>query len=161
MLGYRSPGDHHASHDGNKSQVDKVAQTVPRRWRTSFGVPLTDDVERQWPQMGEVVSAADLAAGVEGNFPELTLEIGRLLHLDDVVVVEWTCNYGDGRLYRNVTIGELENGKAVRVTDNWGEPRDTPNWRRPLTGRLEMPSDGVWPDNAHLRALLAAAPLMM
>ena len=38
------------------------------------------------------------------------------------VVVEWTGDYGDGRLYRNVTIGELEDGGAVRVTDYWGEP---------------------------------------
>jgi hypothetical protein len=67
-----------------------------------------------------------------------------------VVVVEWTCNYGDGRLYRNVTIGELEDGKAVRVTDYWGEPTETPEWRRPLTARLPMPADGIRPDNARL-----------
>ena len=115
-----------------------------------LGVPLADGVERQWPQMGEVVRSADLVASVEGNFPELTLEVGRRLHLDDVVVVEWTCNYGDGRLYRNVTIGELEDGKAVRVTDYWGEPTETPEWRRPLTARLPMPGDGIWPDNARL-----------
>jgi hypothetical protein len=115
-----------------------------------LGVPLADDVERQWPQMGEVVRTARLVAEVEGNFPELTLEVGRRHRLGDVVVVEWTCNYGDGRLYRNVTIGELEDGKAVRVTDYWGEPTDTPPWRLALTARLEMPADGVWPDNAHL-----------
>jgi len=115
-----------------------------------LGVPLADDVERQWPQMGEVVRTARLVAEVEGNFPELTLEVGRRLRLGDVVVVEWTCNYGDGRLYRNVTIGELEEGRAVRVTDYWGEPTDTPAWRRPLTARLDMPGDGVWPDHGHL-----------
>ena len=115
-----------------------------------LGVPLADNVERQWPQMGEVVKTADLVARVEGNFPELTLEVGRRLQLGDAVVVEWTCNYGDGRLYRNVTIGELENGQAVRVTDYWGEPTDTPGWRQPLTARLDMPGDGVWPDHAHL-----------
>ena len=117
-----------------------------------LGVPLADDVERQWPQMGEVVRSARLVAQVEGNFPELTLEVGRRLRLDDVVVVEWTCNYGDGRLYRNVTICELdEEGTAVRVTDYWGEPTVTPEWRRPLTDRLNMPSDGVWPDAEHLK----------
>ena len=113
-------------------------------------VPLADDVERQWPQMGEVVRGAALVAAVEGNFPELTLEVGRRLRIDDVVVVEWTCNYGDGRLYRNVTIGELHHGQAIRVTDYWGEPTDTPEWRQPLTARLDMPGDGVWPDNASL-----------
>jgi hypothetical protein len=115
-----------------------------------LGVPLAENVARQWPQMGEVVRTSKLIGSVEGNFAELTLEVGRRLHLGDVVVVEWTCNYGDGRLYRNVTIGELEDGKAVRVTDYWGEPTDTPSWRVPMTARLSMPGDGVWKDNAHL-----------
>jgi hypothetical protein len=48
-----------------------------------------------------------------------------------------------------VTIGELENGQAVRVTDYWGEPT-TPEWRRSLTDRLDMPGDGIWPDAKHL-----------
>jgi hypothetical protein len=115
-----------------------------------LGVPLAENVVRQWPQMGEIVRTSKLVADVEGNFPELTLEVGRRLRLDDVVVVEWTCNYGDGRLYRNVTIGELEDGEAVRVTDYWGEPTVTPEWRRPLTDRLEMAGDTIWPGNDQL-----------
>jgi hypothetical protein len=115
-----------------------------------IGVPLAAQCERQWPQMGEVVRGADLIAQVEGNFPELTLEVGRRLGLGDVVVAEWTCDYGDGRLYRNVTIAELENGQAVRITDYWGEPAATPQRRLPLTDRLDMPGDGVWKDSEHL-----------
>ncbi len=115
-----------------------------------LGVPLAADVVRQWPQMEEVVRTRTLIAEVEGNFPELTLEVGRRHRLDDVVVVEWTCNYGDGRLYRNVTIGELEDGEAVRVTDYWGEPTTTPQWRVPMTDRLDMPADGIWPATAEL-----------
>jgi hypothetical protein len=115
-----------------------------------LGLPLAENVVRQWPQMGEIVRTRALIGNVEGNFPELTLEVGRRLRLADVVVVEWTCNYGDGRLYRNVTIGELEDGKAVRVTDYWGEPTDTPQWRESLTNRLDMPGDGIWKDNDHL-----------
>ena len=115
-----------------------------------LGVPLAEHVERQWPQMAEVVKTSKLVAEVEGNFPELTLEVGRRLHLGDVVVVEWTCNYGDGRLYRNVTIGDLEDGEVVRVTDYWGEPTATPEWRQGMTGRLDMPVDGIWPAAAQL-----------
>ena len=116
-----------------------------------LGVPLADDVERQWPQLGEVVRTSKLVGDVEGNFPELTLAVGRRLHLnDDVIVVEWTCDYGDGRLYRNVSIAELQDGEAIRVTDYWGEPTTTPDWRRPLTDRLDMPTDGIWPDAQHL-----------
>ena len=95
-----------------------------------LGVPLAEHVVRRWPQMGEIVRSRKLIADVEGNFPELTLEVGRRLVLGDVVVIEWTCNYGDGRLYRNVTIGELEDGEVVRVTDYWGEPTATPEWRQ-------------------------------
>ena len=115
-----------------------------------LGVPLAKDCVRQWPQMGEIVRTSRLIADVEGNFPELTLEVGRRLRLDDVVVVEWTCDYGDGRLYRNVTIGELQDGEAVRVTDYWGEPTETPEWREAKTERLDMPGDGIWPDGKHL-----------
>ena len=108
---------------------------MARRVAYILGVPLAQNVVRQWPQMGEIVRTRQLVADVEGNFPELTLEVGRRLRLKDVVVVEWTCNYGDGRLYRNVTIGELEDGEAVRVTDYWGEPTSTPEWRQPMTNR--------------------------
>ena len=82
--------------------------------------------------------------------PNLPCKWAGGLQLDDVVVVEWTANYGDGQLYRNVTIGELQDGQAVRVTDYWGEPTVTPEWRQPLTDRLDMPGDGIWPDAEHL-----------
>ena len=129
-----------------------IQQESNGKTRLSYilGVPLAENVVRQWPQMGEIVRTSQLIADVEGNFPELTLEVGRRLHFEDVVVVEWTCDYGDGRLYRNVTISELEEGKAVRVTDYWGEPTVTPEWRRSRTDRLDMPGDGIWPDGEHL-----------
>jgi hypothetical protein len=128
--------------EGNSNGATRVAYILD--------VPLAANVIRQWPQMNEVVRTRDLIADVEGNFPELTLEVGRRLRLADTVVVEWTCNYGDGRLYRNVTIGELQGGEAVRVTDYWGEPTETPEWRRPMTDLLDMPGDGIWKDNEHL-----------
>lgn len=131
----------------NANQEESNGET---RLAYILGVPLAENVVRQWPQMGEIVRTRKLIGSVEGNFAELTLEVGRRLHLADIVVVEWTCNYGDGRLYRNVTIGELEDGKAVRVTDYWGEPTDTPQWREPMTDRLDMPGDGIWKDSEHL-----------
>ena len=131
----------------NATQPESNAES---RLAYILGVPLAEDVVRQWPQMGEIVRTNSRIAEVEGNFPELTLEVGRRLHLGDVVVVEWTANYGDGRLYRNVTIGELQDGTAVRVTDYWGQPTETPEWRRPMTDRLDMPGDGIWPDAEHL-----------
>ena len=116
-----------------------------------LGVPLAEDAQRQWPQMGEIVRGRDLIAAVEGNFPELTLEVGRRLQINDTIVVEWTCNYGDGRLYRNVTIAELRDGQAFLVTDYWGEPVTTPTWREAMTDRLDMPRAGIWKSNDNLQ----------
>jgi hypothetical protein len=92
-----------------------------------LGVPLAENVVRQWPQMGEIVRTSKLVADVEGNFPELTLEVGRRLKLDDVVVVEWTGNYGDGRLYRNVTIGEWRTGRPCASPTTGVSPPRHPN----------------------------------
>lgn len=123
------------------------------RTRLSYilDAPLAEHCIRQWPQMEEEVRGQELIGSIEGNFEVATLEVGRRLSLGDVVVVEWTINYGDGRLYRNVTIGELENGEAVRVTDYWGEPVETPEWRKRLTTRLKMDPNGVWPAKDRLK----------
>ncbi len=115
-----------------------------------LGAPLSENAVRQWSQMREIVRGRQLIADVGGNFPELTLEVGRRHQLGDTIVVEWTCNYGDGRLYRNVTIAELVDGEATTVTDYWGEPVDTPEWRRAITDKLDMPADGICKDDDHL-----------
>ena len=47
----------------------------------------------------------------------LKLGVGRRLVADDAIVVEWTIDYGDDRLHRNVSIVELRDGTAVSVTD--------------------------------------------
>jgi hypothetical protein len=110
-----------------------------------LGVPLAEDVVREWPQMGEVVRGRDLIGTVEGNFEELTLAVGERYRFGDFLLVEWSNDYGDGAIYRNLTIAEIRNGEAVRVTDYWGKPFETPAWREEMTDRLDMPADGRWP----------------
>ena len=115
-----------------------------------LGVPLAEDVVREWPQMGEVVRGRTLIAAIEGSFEELTLAVGKRRRFGDFLLVEWSADYGDGAIYRNVTVAEIEDGQAVRVTDYWGKPFETPEWRKGRTDRLEMPSDGRWPASDRL-----------
>ena len=110
-----------------------------------LGVPLADDAVRQWPQSGERIVGRERIETVESHFVGLRLGLGRRLQVGENVVVEWTTDYGDGRLYRNVSIAELEGGVAVRVTDYWGEPVTAPDWRAALSEALEMPRGGTWP----------------
>ena len=70
---------------------------------------------------------------MESHFQNLKLGVTRRHSCGDVIVVEWNSDYGDGRVYRNVSIGELRNGEVVRVTDYWGEPFARPEWRRGLS----------------------------
>jgi hypothetical protein len=110
-----------------------------------LGVPLADDVVREWPQMGEIVCGRELIGKVEGNFEELTLAVGKRRRFGDFLIVEWSNDYGDGAVYRNVTIAEIEDGKATRVTDYWGKPFETPGWRTAMTDKLDMSPTGRWP----------------
>lgn len=117
-----------------------------------IGVPLAEEAVRQWPQSGEKVEGRERIAEVESHFEGLRLAVGRRHTVGDTVVVEWSNDYGDGRIYRNVSIAELRDGKAVRVTDYWGEPFSVPPWRRGLTKRLSMPAQGTWPTSEDLVA---------
>ena len=99
---------------------------------------------------GEVVRGRDLIGAIEGNFEELTLAVGKRRRFGDFLLVEWSADYGDGVIYRNVTLAEIEDGEAVRVTDYWGKPFETPEWRKGRTDRLDMPPDGRWPASDRL-----------
>ena len=116
-----------------------------------LGVKLAEDAVRQWPQSNELVDGRERIGEVESHFVGLRLGVGRRLVLGDTVVVEWSTDYGDGRVYRNVSIAELRDGQAVRVTDYWGEPFTPPAWRRSLATSLDMPPDGVWPATENLQ----------
>jgi SnoaL-like domain len=111
-----------------------MKQSTPEtRVERLLGAPLSDDTIRRWPQSGEILRGKARIAEVESHFQGLKLGVTRRHACGDVIVVEWNSDYGDGRVYRNVSIGELRNGKVVRVTDYWGEPFTQPEWRRGLS----------------------------
>ena len=123
--------------------TDKAAHKT--RLERILGVPLAEDAVRQWPQSGELIRGRARIGEVESHFVGLRLGVGRRLDFGDTLVVEWTTDYGDGRLYRNVTIAELRDGKAIRVTDYWGEPFTPPAWRETLAEHLDITPAGAWP----------------
>ena len=117
-----------------------------------LGVPLADDARRQWPQSGEVIEGRSRIGEVESHFEGLRLAVGRRHRCGDTLVVEWSTDYGDGRLYRNVTVADLRDGHATHVTDYWGEPFEPPAWRNRLAAALDMPANGTWPSADALRS---------
>ena len=53
--------------DGNRSGQTRLAYIL--------GVPLAENIVRQWPQMEEVVEGRELVGAVERNFEGVTLEV--------------------------------------------------------------------------------------
>ena len=81
-----------------------------------LGIPLAEDALRQWPQSGELIRGSARIAEVESHFAGLKLGVGRRRTLGDTLIVEWSTDYGDGRVYRNVAVAELRECKAARVS---------------------------------------------
>ena len=88
---------------------------------------------------------------MESHFEGLRLGVGRRHSCGETLVVEWSTDYGDGRVYRNVTVAELQDGHAVRLTDYSGRALRATRVAGAAGGELEMPSEGVWPAVGELR----------
>ena len=100
---------------------------------------------RQWPQSGEAIETSARIAEVESHFEGLRLGVGRRHTCGDTLVVEWSTDYGDGRVYRNVTVADLARRPRDTRDRLLGEPFEPPPWRAPLASALDMPPQGVWP----------------
>ena len=98
-----------------------------------LGAPLAESAVRRWPQSGEVVRSRRRIAEVESHFVDFKLAVVRRHECGSSVIVEWSADYGDGRVYRNVSIGALRDGEVVEVIDYWGEPFEQPSWREELS----------------------------
>ena len=60
-----------------------------------------------------MINGRERIGEVESHFKDLRLAVGRRHACGDTLVVEWSTDYGDGRVYRNVTVADLRNGQAI------------------------------------------------
>jgi hypothetical protein len=89
--------------------------TYRTRLEHILGVPLAEDVVRQWPQSGELIRGRARIAEVESHFEGLRLGVGRRLACGDIFVVE------ERRLRRRPSVPERYDCR----TAGWkGDPRD-------------------------------------
>ena len=127
-------------------QPTRPAHTT--RLERVLGVPLAADAVRQWPQSGTALRGRAHIARAEAD--TATYAVARRHACGDVLVAEWSADYGDGRVHRNVTVAELVEGVAVRVTDYWGTPGEPPEARGAPTSPLPPEATHLWPPAHHL-----------
>ena len=100
-----------------------------------------DDFVQEWPQSGERLSKAAMARLDEmysqqtGTNPKFTYK--RMLGGGDLFVVEGTIDYGDGTPVSYVGVGEVRDGKVIRITEYFANPFEAPAWRADLVERME------------------------
>jgi len=98
------------------------------------------DFVQEWPQSGERLNMENSIKLFEsygestGQEPAFTYK--RMIGGGDVFVVEGTIDYGDGVPVSYVGIGELRDGKVVKMTEYFANPFEAPEWRKDYVERM-------------------------
>jgi SnoaL-like domain len=102
----------------------------------------SEDTIEEWPQSGErirgLANIKKLTEGygaATGKEPKFTSK--RLIGAGDHYVVEGTIDYGDGVPVSYVGIGELRDGKIVKITEYFANPFEAPAWRADIVERMD------------------------
>jgi ketosteroid isomerase-like protein len=94
---------------------------------------LTEDAVQRWPQSGEELHGRERILEVTRRRSSLPKVLVHRIHgAGDERAVEWSADYGDGKLYRNVSVITLRDGLIARQHDYFAESFEPPPWRADL-----------------------------
>jgi hypothetical protein len=101
----------------------------------------SDDFVEEWPQSGERLTK-DASLRLAESYPAMsgtspTFKYRRMIGGGDIYVVEGTIDYGDGVPVSYVGVGELRDGKIVRMTEYFANPFEAPAWRADYVEKME------------------------
>ncbi len=101
---------------------------------------MAPDAVQRWPQSGEVMRGLERILEATRRRPSVPhVLVARIMDAGDSVTAEWSANYGDGKVWRNVSVFLLRDGKIVEETDYFGDPFPAPAWRADLVEIEELP----------------------
>jgi SnoaL-like protein len=130
----------------NRAVADRMRELYAANDISALGKALdehaSDGVVEEWPQSGERIrgkaNIKKLTEGYEaatGKRP--TFKFKRLDGGGDTYVVEGTIDYGDGTPVSYVGIGDLRDGKIVKITEYFANPFEAPAWRADVVERMD------------------------
>ena len=105
---------------------------------------MAPDAVQRWPQSGEAMHGLDRileATRRRSSVPRVL--VSELVEAGDRVVAQWSADYGDGKVWRNVSLFRLAGGLIVEEVDYFGDPFDGPAWRADLVEIEELPRPGA------------------
>ncbi len=99
---------------------------------------------QRWPQSGEAMHGLERileATRRRSSVPHVL--VSELVEAGDRVIAQWSADYGDGKVWRNVSLFRLIDGLIVEEIDYFGDPFDGPAWRSDLVEIEELPRPGA------------------
>ena len=102
---------------------------------------MTPQTIQRWPQSGEVMRGLDRLLEATRRRPSKPrVRVAHLVEAGDEVSVEWSADYGDGKVWRNASFFKLQDGRIIEETDYFGEPFEGPAWRADLVDIEHLPT---------------------
>lgn len=127
----------------NADAVRRLYQIIDSGETDRRAEVMTADTVQRWPQSGEVMHGLDkLLEATRRRSSKPRVLLASVIEAGDRVVAEWSADYGDGVVWRNVSVFRFLDGRIVEETDYFGEPFPPPEWRRDLVEIEELPKPG-------------------
>lgn len=125
------------------TNTDAVAQlfaTIDAGRPDGRAAVMAPEAVQRWPQSGEAMNGLDRileATRRRSSVPHVL--VSELVEAGDRVVAQWSADYGDGKVWRNVSLFRLVDGRIVEEVDYFGDPFEGPAWRADLVEIEELP----------------------
>jgi ketosteroid isomerase-like protein len=104
---------------------------------------MAPDTVQRWPQSGEVLRGLDrLLEATRRRSSTPRVLVAEVIEAGDRVTATWSADYGDGKVWRNVSVFRCRDGRITEETDYFGEPFPPPEWRRDLVEVEDLPGPG-------------------
>lgn len=104
---------------------------------------MTMDAVQRWPQSGEQMRGLDRileATRRRSSIPRA--RVARVMEAGDFAVAEWSADYGDGKVWRNVSVFRFADDLISEETDYFGDPFPALAWRADLVEIEDLPKPG-------------------
>jgi hypothetical protein len=140
----------------NRGQIEKFYLALnARRWDEMLEL-VDPNVIQDWPQSGERIRGLENFHAVIKNFPEPpiietrriaggedkwvltpTFTPLRITGTGDAYTVETQINYPNGEVWSGVAIIQMQNGKAIRMTEYFAAPFPPAEWRAAWVEKID------------------------
>src|SRR5260370_20510553 len=100
--------------DRNRAVISGYFAAINGKDTDAILAHFADDAVAEWPQSGEIIRGRVLIGQVTSHTPRLpSTLLHRIVGGGDVLVAEWSADYGDSKVWRNASLFALRDGEIT------------------------------------------------